>query len=82
MYSTGAQGKTMLEADSIDENLTVPLVLLIVDQDEAVKVSMIFIVNAMSVGGGFTQVHLCRGRPRSNRPAYLLTPQNRRPGPL
>lgn len=71
----------MFEAGSIDEDLTVPLVLLIVGQDEAVKVYDVY-CQCESVGEGFAQVHPCRGKPGSNRSAYPLTPQNRWPGPL
>lgn len=52
MCSAGARGKKPLEADSVDENLAAPLVLLIMDHNETFRVSMAFIVNMMNLGEG------------------------------
>lgn len=90
MCNAGARGKTPLEADSVDDNLTAPLVLLIMDHNETFRVSMAFIVNMMNLGEGrcslkhlhVSHKHTCRGKPRSNHPAYPFASQNRWPGLL
>lgn len=59
MCSAGPHGNTMLEADSVDENLTASLILLIMDHDETFRVSMTFIVNVTNLGeGGCSLKHL------------------------
>lgn len=90
MCNAGARGKTALEGASVDENLTAPLVLLIMDHNETFKVSVAFIVNMMNLGEGRCSLkhlhvlheHTRRGKPRSNHPVYPFASQNRWPGLL
>ena len=52
MRSTAACGKVTLVADSVDENLTAPLVRLIMDHDKTFKVSMTSVINVVNLGEG------------------------------
>lgn len=52
MCSAGAHGRMTFEADSVDENLTVSLVLLIMDHGGTFEVSVKFIITMMNLAEG------------------------------